>query len=56
MTPRRLVVAFLTVILATSAHESHRSSSVSLSGTGPEGSVVGLIYACNVRRDPEERP
>ena len=46
MTPRRLGVAFLNAILATSACGSHRGSSASRASTGPEGSVVGRIHAC----------
>ena len=47
MTPRRLVVAFLTVVLAVTACGNHRNSSASLARTGPQGSVLGRIHACS---------
>ena len=46
MTPRLLVVAFLTVALAITAYGDHRKPSVSVARTGAQGSVVGRIHAC----------
>ena len=46
MTPRLLVVVFLTVALAITAYGDHRKPSVSVARTGAQGSVVGRIHAC----------
>ena len=47
MTARRLVVAFLIIVLAIAACGGHRSPSASVVATGPEGSVIGRIHACS---------
>jgi hypothetical protein len=47
MTLRRLVVAFLTVVLTVTACGNHRKPSASVASTGPQGSVVGRIHGCS---------